>query len=566
MKQIVLLGTAISLAFLVGCSSDDHSAAIPVEEEQIESSSSVSLEDIEDILNRSSSSSAKTDKKKTSDPDEDDDDDPSSNKGKNGSQNSDSGDVTSSSSRSSSGTENFSLKRSACDSKTDENTLMALDLINEKAFRMFESITKKNMEKVFDISAEVKPMYRAVLVKEPKNCNAQLGYAVASIVDLANNETLRNLYDDYKFWYDYKIESVAEFVDMVEHLSTNNSFTKTAQNALEKEVEPMVDSAIVFMQNIMAQGNYALQIKDGDYIREMDNSEFGIALGGLFAAKAAVTIATSLNLEIDNDGRYKWINNLDGLTVGKKEPTAAQKAGLVKIVNLLGLNGTFARVYTNKQKAWKNVPNLVDSALVEIKAAFEYSLEESKTRGAQDYDLYVVGKGADADISTSDVNEIIDNLKKGLKAARGPYDVEIKGRTITVNARKFFENTDVVKNFLPYYKFDGSDLETFYFTDSNGKVTASLMEFLDGTRDFPEEAKDVVVFRDPTFGGIFPYFDQQDVWDFFDKDKGINLKKILKKAMFWRHSENVAGSSYEVPSCSYYCDDYGCYYDSYCYY
>ena len=192
-------------------------------------------------MNRASSSSAKTDETKTSDPDEDDDDDdddPSSNKGKNGSQNSDSGDVNSSSSSSSSGTENFSLKRSACDSKTDENTLMALDLINEKAFRMFESITKKNMEKEFDISAEVKPMYRAVLVKEPKNCNAQLGYAVASIVDLANNETLRNLYDDYKFWYDYKIESVAEFVDMVEHLSTNNSFTKTAQNALEKKSNP----------------------------------------------------------------------------------------------------------------------------------------------------------------------------------------------------------------------------------------------------------------------------------------------------------------------------------------
>lgn len=177
----------------------------------------------------------------------------------------------------------------------------------------------------------------------------------------------------------------------------------------------------------------------------------------------------------------------------------------------------------------------------------------------------MVGKGADADISTSDVNEIIDNLKKGLKAARGPYDVEIKGRTITVNARKFFESTDVVKNFLPYYKFDGSDLETFYFTDSNGKVTASLMEFLDGTRVFPDDAEDVVVFRDPTFGGIFPYFDQQDVWDLFDKDKGINIRKIFRKAKFWSHSEVSGGTSAEI-ECSPYCDDYDCYYDYYCYY
>ena len=357
---------------------------------------------------------------------------------------------------------------------------------------------------------------------------------------------------------------------MVTALSKNKSFTKTAQEALEKEVAPTVDSAITYMQYIVAQGDYALQLSDGEEILEMDNSEFGIALGGLFTTKAAITIATSMNLEIDDNGKYDWINNLDGLTMGEEEPTAKQKAALVKIVNLIGANGTFTSIYSNKQKEWKNVPNLVDSALTEIRAAFQYSLNESMTKGSQDYDLYVVGKGTDADISTSDVKDIIENLGKGLEATRGAYEVELKGKTFMVNARKYFENVKGTEPFLPYYKFDGSDLTTFKFTNKAGTETATLISFLDGTRSFPDDGEGVIIFKDPTFGGIFPDFEQKDVWELIDKLKGIRFN-------FWNSDDESGGSTVEV-YCFYRdenvntfysydeCVEYGvgeCYYDCY---
>lgn len=549
MKFFWILGISLSLTALSACSSDSHSSTEP--EDTKNSSSSTSLDDIDDILNKSSSSTGK---------------DGSKTDGGNEEQ-------TVNSAGSTGTTEVNGLKRSACDTKDGESVIEALDVVNNKAIDLFEAFTDKDFDKGKSLSAEVKAAYKKILNKAPTNCNAQMGYAIATIVDLVNNKTLNDLYEDYDYWFsDYGIDGLEDFTDMVTKLSKNKSFTKTAQEALEKEVAPAVDSAITYMQYILAQGDYFLDLKDGEYIREMDNSEFGIALGGLFATKAAITIATSMNLEIDDNSDYKWLNNLDGLKVGKEEPTKEQKAGLVKIVNLIGANGTFTSIYSNKQKEWKNIPNLADSALVEIQAAFQYSLDESMTKGSQENDIYVVGKGTDADISTKDVKKIIENLDKGIKAARGPYEVEFKGKAIKVNARKFFENVKGTEPFLPYYTFNGSDLTTFKFTETDGKtVTAPLMEFLDGTLSFPDDAEQVVFFKDPTFGGIFPDFEQKDVWELIDKLKGVRIR--LK---FWDRADYSTEAQSEPcvyrdenlnPFYSYDdCEEYGvggCYFDCY---
>ena len=507
-KKIILVGAALSLAIFSACSSDDHSSTSP-EDDTLSSSSSLTLDDIDKLLGSSSSTGK---------------DNPASSDNKSSSSvsktSSSSGEKTTSSSsektvESSSAVviDDDGFKRAACDMQSDEGTLLALDLINEKSIKMFEAFSDKDMEAAKSLSAEVKPMYKKVLDKDSKNCNAQLGYAIASIVDLANNETLRGLYDDYKYWYDYGIESVAEFTTMLADLSKNKSFTKIAQDALDKEVAPMVDSAITYMQNIMAQGDYILNIRDGEYIRELDNSEFGVALGGLFATKAAIIMATSMNLEIDVKGSYDWINGINGMTIGKEEPTQAQKDFIVQFVKLVGLDGTFTTIYTDRQKAWKTIPSLIDSAITEARVAFQYSLDESKKKNSQDNDLYVVGNGADADVGIDDIQEILDGLDTALKVTRGTYEVKYRGQTIKIDARKYFENVDGIEKFLPYYEFDGSDLASFNFTDKSGKKTASLLDFMDGTLSFLDDCEEYIVFRDPSFGGIFPEFKTQaDIW------------------------------------------------------
>ena len=499
MKKIVLLGTALSLAFFSACSSDDHSSTSP-EDDTLSSSSSLTLDDIDKILGSSSSKGKEAS---------------SSSVKENSKSSSSVSEATSSSSVKAVVIEEDGFKRAACDMQSDENVLHALDLINEEAVKVFEAFSDKDMDQAKELSGDVKEMYKKILDKNSKNCNAQLGYAVASIVDLVNNKTLNDLYNDYKRWYDRGIESVAEFTDMLEDLSKNKSFTKTAQDALDKEVAPMVDSAITYMQNIMAQGDYILNIRDGEEIRELDNSEFGVALGGLFATKAAIIMATSLNLEIDENGHYDWINGLNGLKIGDGEPTEDQKSAIKQMEKIMGMNGLFMTIYDAKKDAWKSVPNLIDSAITEARVAFQYSLDESKKKGSQENDLYVVGNGADADVSVDDIQEIIDGLDTALKVTRGQYEVDINGHAVVIDARKFFSNVDGLKAYLPYYKFDGEDLSTFVFLDEKGKQeTVSLLDFVDGDLSFPGDAEGNVFFKDPTFGGIFPKFKtSQDVWD-----------------------------------------------------
>ena len=55
--------------------------------------------------------------------------------------------------------------------------------------------------------------------------------------------------------------------------------------------------------------------------------------------KAAIIMATSMNLEIDVKGSYDWINGINGMTIGKEEPTQAQKDFIVQFVKLVGLDG-----------------------------------------------------------------------------------------------------------------------------------------------------------------------------------------------------------------------------------
>lgn len=515
MKKILLAGAALSLAIFSACSSDDHSTSVPEGENQ--SSSSLTLDDIDKLLGSSSSvggdapksgdsKSSSSVAKLSSSSDED--------------ELSSSSEKTVTSSSSAIVVDDDGFKRAACDLKSDEGTLLVLDLINEKAIKMFEAFAENDMEEAKSLSADVKPMYKKVLDKDAKNCNAQLGYAIASIVNLANNPTLRELYNDYKYWYDYRVESVAEFTEMLADLSKNKSFTKIAQEALDNEVAPMVDSAITFMQNIMAQGDYVLNIRDGEYIRELDNSEFGVALGGLFATKAAVAMATSMNLEIgDKDGSYEWINGLNALKIGNGEPTDAQKAAIIQMEKLMGMNGLFTTIYTDRQKAWTGIPDLIDSAISEARAAFLYSLSESR-KNSQENDLYVVGNGADADVSVDDILDIIDGLEEALDVTRGEYEVDINGHSVVINARKFFANVDGIEAYLPYYKFDGKDLTTFKFLDEKGRQeTVSLLDFVDGDLSFPGDAEGNVFFKDPSFGGIFPKFKtSQDVWDVLKND------------------------------------------------
>lgn len=521
-KYLFAVASMLFLFMLGACSDDGHSTTKPIDTAL---SSSFTLDDLDELLGDESSSS-KTEKTAESSSSVKSDKTTSSSAGKTASSSS-SGKTTAKSSSSkktpkssSSVTKPVSGDYSECDLKNmDEKGLKALDIVNQKAVDLFEAIADKDMGDLEQLSADIKPMYKRILDKYPKSCGAQVGYAVTSVVNLVNNDVLRSLSDDYEGWFKAGLYSVDDFIEMAEDLANGDkSFTQNAQNVLLTEVLPVVDSSIVFLQYVLAQNDYAMRINSDGCVRELDKSEFGLVLGGLFATKALVNAVTSMNLELtDASGKYDWMNTVydfvqdhDGYTLNKR-----QTAAVDVLEKLIGKKGSFTSIYKERKESWKSVPSLVDSALSEFKAALQYSLDEMSKSGSQDDDVFVVGKGSDADVSRKDVEDLIDDIDEALEYVRGPKTVDVDGVDLTFDARKYFENYEGIETFLPYYTFtDKADLSSICFTDANGKKTVCMKELAEEF-ELPKDARGKIIFPDPTFGGIFPKFTEKyTVWDF----------------------------------------------------
>ena len=519
-KYLFTIASMFFLFMLGACSDDGHSTTKPIDTAL---SSSFTLDDLDELL-RDESSSSKTDDDAVSSSSAKSDKTTSSSAGK--AQSSSSGKTTAKSSSSkktskssSSVKTSVSGEYSECDKNNmDKNGLKALDIVNQKAVDLFEAIADENMDELEELSAEVKPMYKRILDKYPNSCGAKVGYAVTSVVDFVNNDVLRSLSSDYEKWFNREIHSVDDFIEMAEDLANGDkTFTQNAQNVLLTEVLPVVDSSIGFLQYVLAQDDYTLRINNGGCVRELDKSEFGLVLGGLFATKALVNVVTSINLELtDANGKYDWMNTVydfvqdhEGYKLNKK-----QTAAVDVLEKLIGKKGSFTSIYKDRRAAWRVVPELVDSALSEFKAALQYSLNER----SQEDDVFVVGKGSDADVSRSDVEEFIENIEEALAYVHGPRTFDVEGVELTFDPRKYFENYEGIETFLPYYVFtDKADLNSICFTDAKGNKTACMKDFVE-EYELPKDARGRIIFPDPTFGGIFPKFSKEyTIWDFLVK-------------------------------------------------
>ncbi|SHK73866.1 hypothetical protein [Fibrobacter sp. UWEL] len=513
-KALKFLASAAVAAFFVGCSSDSHAPSTPKDEAPA-SSSSVNLDELLGL----SSSSAETPSAKSS-----------ASNAKSSSSIEGASKVSSSSKESSVVKPVESdIERSACDSKMSDVELQALDATNSKAFELFKTLGNERFADAQELSAEVKPMYAKILQKYPNSCGAQLGYAVSSLVDLINNPEVKKFVEtindaDEATWLYEGTLKTSKFLKSFANRA-GESITINAQNIIATQVLPALDTSIAYMQNVLAQDDYTMQFMADGRKRELDKSEFGPALGAMFGAKAVFTMAVSLNFEFDENGSYDWFANYTDVRLTDVGAHSAKQTAAIRFLsNLLGRNGVFSAVNPGWEKQWNSVPALLDSALRETRAGLKYGINESMDEGSQIYDIYVVGDGADADVSVKDLQDAVSAIDVILnEVLDGPYIIDfgdVKGDLdykLTVDIKKLFENTKGYEPFLPYYSFeDPSDFGTFYFTDAEGNKVSTLRDFQgDNTHLTEANVYNKLYFPDPSFGGIFPKFKtQKDVWDF----------------------------------------------------
>jgi len=412
----------------------------------------------------------------------------------------------------------------ACETKANSTEQKALDVAYPSLFDVIAAQDDGDADGAKGYSSTAKTNFTKILGKYPKSCAAQFGYAVSSLFDLYYNSSLGDYVDSFNDAFD-ATENLNGLKRLAKVLNTvgsgETSLTADIQNELSKKALPALDSAIAYMQNVVAQKNYALQFdSDGD-TRELDKSEFGIVLGAAYGIKASVISLVSMNLDFDKDGSYSWISDYADVNPSDAATLNAKKTAAVKqMMSLIGKESLFTSVKTDYATKWKSVPKYLDSALIYVKAGLEFSRDEAMSGEGQEYDVYVVGNGADADISLADIKDAIADVKQmqaDLKEGLVTFEIS-DDLDVTIDVNKFFANTKGLTRYLPYYTFeDYSDFDTFYFTDAEGEVTASLRDYQgDKFKKFTlSNTVGKIIFPDPSFGGIFPDFEsQRDIWQF----------------------------------------------------
>ncbi len=349
-----------------------------------------------------------------------------------------------------------------CQEVTDATVAAELETAKSNIKEILNELGENNLKSAQVISANTKSSFKSVLDKYPANCEAQLGYALSIITDLMNNTKIKSFIDTVSNKVDLADMDIDDFNQLLV-AGDGKLLTSMAQEAMAQAI-PSLDSAIIYMKNIVGDDKFICHYKVDNRDFELDRGEFAPALAAMFVAKAVLTFGASINIDVSNNGKYDWMNDAD-----KKDGDS--KVFADQVIALMNKGSSFTTVYDNWKSRYKDIPNLLDSAIQFVEIGLQYGIEESKT-GTQTQlnDPYIVGDGEMADVSARDFQKAIDSLEHYRKTLHTGVDVTLPGGSkVTVNLAKFFEITDGWQDYLPYHKFNdysewNTPVEGFYWT------------------------------------------------------------------------------------------------------
>ena len=349
---------------------------------------------------------------------------------------------------------------SGCEEITDEADKATIEEIKTKLTDVYSTLGKGDLNKAQQLSSDTKASIQTILKKYPKSCEAQLSYVAAIISDIVNNKKINNFLDTLaarngKAKADLFTDDVGEAAKLSFNYTINSSdeirgiLVSDVQSAISSAI-PSLDSAISYMTNIANDDEFTCTFPIDKRDVELDRGDFAPVLAAMYVAKASLTALVSINLDIDENGKYDWVDSL--MELGPKV-NYYDNHGFEHLFKLIGKDSKFTSIHDSWKKQYKNIPNLLDSAITYVQFGLQYGLEEAKNGlETQENDLYVVGDDEEADLSTSDAQKIIDSLTTIRKQLREGFEIPYaEGKTLKVNVSKLFENTDGIQKFLPYH-------------------------------------------------------------------------------------------------------------------
>ena len=354
-----------------------------------------------------------------------------------------------------------------CEEITNEDDKAKMLKAKESIIEIYSTFGEGNLSDAQELSASTKETVQTILKKYPGSCEAQLGYVATIVSDIANNKKINDLLDTiYARKGMPKATILSGSVEDASRISVDFTINSSdeirgilvsdVQSAIASVI-PSLDSAISFMTNIANDDNFICSYKIKDRDVELDRGEFAPALAALYVAKASLTAIVSINLNIDNNGSYDWIDSLETID---RTWNYSENAGIKQLVKLAGKDSKLTSIHSSWKSEYRNITNLLDSAITYVQLGLQYGLEEAKNGLAtQENDLYVVGNGEFADLSTKDAQKIIDSLSTIREKLRTGFDIRYaEGKTIKFVPYKWFENTDGLLKFLPYHEVNDMSL------------------------------------------------------------------------------------------------------------
>lgn len=400
------------------------------------------------------------------------------------------------------GTPTFDV--SSCKDIPDATVAAQMEAAKASIANLLDDLGKGNFKDAQAISAQTKATFKAILDQYPSNCEAQLGYALGIVTDIINNAEIKAFIDT--------VGNKKDLVDMDIHdfnriLVTGDGklLTSVAQSAMAQAI-PSIDSAIIYMRNIVGNKDFTCNYTYEDRTYELDRGEFAPALAALFVAKATLTFGASLNIDISNNGKYDWMNEADSLEY-YYSPTLTMQ----QLERMLDTKSSFTTVYDSWKPSYKNIPTLLDSAISYVELGLQYGIEESQMGiTTQKNDPYVVGNGEMADVSVADFQKAIDSLEYYRQALKTGVEVTLPhGSKVTVNIAKFFDITNGFQEYLPYHHINK---EAEWYTPVDGYYWSESLNDAYATRDIAVAIKKEFE-KNPQLTNIDPYFRENYSWD-----------------------------------------------------
>jgi len=414
-------------------------------------------------------------------------------------------------------------------------------------------------------------LFRASLTGSSSNTSAKFGLAVTSLALRLDDysDTIQSLYDNGLLGgssgsiFQTTATSVVENEVVASRTLTatsNPATIRALQTSIETGFLPTVDSVATLLSACWKDANFTYRFPVSGFSSKdsltIGRGDVGIALAGVMAVRSYLVwfVSQDLSVEVSGQGfpsQTAWFDTLDNIDDSLGPRTPLQDSAFNNLKTLY--SGTFLAVRSGYTARVDSLPSQLISASEIAKDAAYYAYKyQTDTR----YGLVEIEASAYKSFAS-----VMDSTKIFLSGAHdfvvaphteheyqysstGSYlwtAIKYPGYTVRADVAKLITLPDH-KIFLPEFQWNKTSTWAVngpFSLLSGTTVTKSYRQLKAMDVESPLDLENIVVWKDPTFSGVFPSFGSSNA--VLVKLDSLDQKAISSSAVAGRLLPRVIG-------------------------